>query len=77
MTDRVRIEAEGLFLERFVDRALEAGVRFSLIRRLDERHVLLETDSPGAREVLALLEAYHLRGRVAGTAGWPSTGTAR
>ena len=71
MTDRVRIEAEGLFLERFVDRALEAGVRFSLIRRLDERHVLLETDSPGAREVLALLEAYHLRGRVAGTAGWP------
>lgn len=71
MTDRVRIEAEGLFLERLVEKALEAGVRFSLIRRLDERHMLLETDSPGAREVLALLETYRLRGRVAGTAGWP------
>ena len=71
MTDRVRIEAEGLFLERFVEKALEAGVRFSLIRRLDERHMLLETDSPGAREALALLERYRLRGRVAGMAGWP------
>lgn len=71
MTDRVRIEAQGSLLERLVDKALEAGVRFWLIRRLDERRVLLETDSPGAREVLSLLERYHLQGGIVGVRGWP------
>lgn len=71
MTDRVRIEAEGALLERFVEKALDEGVRFSRIGRTDRRHMLLETDSPGARTVLALLEGYRMRGRVVSSSGWP------
>lgn len=71
MTDRVRLEAEGALLERLVDKALAEGVRFTQIRRIDRRRLWLETDSSGARSVLALLEAYHLSGRVVGVSGWP------
>lgn len=72
MTDWVRVEAEGALLERFVQRALSEGVRFSRIWRVDRRRMTLETDSSGAKTVLALLETYHMRGRVVGLSGRPA-----
>lgn len=71
MTERVRLCVEGQLLERFIEKALEEGVRFSLICHTGWHSMELETDRAGADCVMALLEKYRMNGRVLGMSGWP------
>ena len=71
MTERVKLCVEGYLLERFIEKALSEGVRFSLIRRTGWHSMELETDQAGADRVMALLEKYHMNGRILGLSGWP------
>lgn len=60
MTEHVTLRFRGLMLEKFLQRALEKGVRFESVRREGARAALLVTDQVGARALMALAQRFAL-----------------
>ena len=60
MKGNVRLRVEGLLPEKLLQRALSQGARFDVVRRTDERTLLIATDERGAGIIEALCERYGL-----------------
>lgn len=60
MTERVTLRFQGLMLEKFLERALEQGVRFDSVRRTGRRRAVLVTDGQGAVVLMALARQFAL-----------------
>lgn len=71
MTDRVTMRLRGRMLEKFVDRAAMAGVRFEKVARTGEQEMTLTIRSAFCAQLLALAEEYRMDLTVTGEEGWP------
>ena len=71
MTDRVEMVLAGRFPERFIERALEKGVRFETIRRTGVREVRLWVTGADEAAVAALAAELGLKIQTIRREGWP------
>lgn len=69
MRSGVRLRVAGSMPEKFIDRALAAGVRIRECRRLDDRHMEMCVPLPDAAKVQALAERYHVGCENLGSSG--------
>ena len=72
MTDRITLKLRGRMMERFIGRALAAGVRFQKIERTGAREMELCATEKNAARLMDLAEEYGIDLSIMGEAGRPA-----
>ena len=72
MTDRITLRLRGRMMERFIGKALAAGVRFQKIERTGAREMELCATEKNAARLMELAEEYGVDLSVTGESGKPA-----